>query len=163
MISAPRISFYGAQLGFSFERHRGPWSFQFLPKLSFGNTHQAVNIGGTTATTAADGTTTLSQGGLLALSSNIGNYSRDVFSVVPEIGLNLGYQWSPHIRSTFGYSFLYWSNVARAGDQIDTRVNPDLLPGSGATANSSLLFPKFAFQETGFWAQGLNFGLDFSW
>jgi hypothetical protein len=59
----------------------------------------------------------------------------------------------------FGYTFLYWSSVVRAGDQIDLTVNPNLLsdtPGGPAR-------PSFAFHETGIWAQGLSLGVELAW
>ena len=68
-------------------------------------------------------------GGILALPSNIGSYSRSVFGVIPEAGLTLGVQPINHVRLTAGYSFLYWNAVARPGDQIDPRVNRGAIPG----------------------------------
>ena len=135
-----------------------------VPKIALGNTQQMVDINGSTRTTQADGTNTVATGGLLALSSNIGHYEQNQFAVVPEIGLTLGYQVSRHLQLNFGYSFIYWSSVARAGDQINIKVNPDLIPpSSGTPANPSLNHPAFAFQDTSFSAQGVNFGMTFSW
>jgi hypothetical protein len=155
--------FHGGELGLSFAVHRGRWSLEFIPKIAMGVTNEIVDINGSTRTTAANGTNTTAQGGLLALSSNIGHYTSNQFAVVPELGLNLGYQLTSHVQLTFGYSFIYWSRVARAGSQIDYQVNPDLLPNSTTTPNPALLHPAFSFQETGFWAQGLNFGVACSW
>ena len=99
-------------------------------------------------------------GGLLALpGSNIGRFSKDRFAVVPEVGLNLGYQVTESVRAFVGYDFLYLSDVVRAGNQIDTRVNTNQLQrpmvAGGPTA------PAFTFNGSDFWAQGLNFGLEF--
>ena len=47
---------------------------------------------------------------------------------MPELGVTLGYQLNPCWRATLGYTFIYWSRVARAGDQIDRDINPDLFP-----------------------------------
>jgi hypothetical protein len=98
----------------------------------------------------------------LAQSTNIGSYSRDVFAVVPEIDLNVGYQVTPHARLEAGYSFIYWSNVVRAGDQIDTSVNASYIP-PGQTVVGDPTRPRFAFEQTSFWAQGVNFGLKLTW
>ena len=38
-------------------------------------------------------------------------YGQDRFAVVPEAGINFGYALTHHIRLTFGYTLLYWSNV----------------------------------------------------
>src|SRR5204862_492234 len=73
---------------------------------------------------------TEAQGGLLALPSNIGRYSRDRFAVLPEASINLGYQVTPWLRATAGYTFLYCSNVVRPGDQVNLAVNPTQLPSN---------------------------------
>ena len=147
--------FHGAELGLVMVMRSGRWSLEVIPKVALGNSQQTVDINGSTRTTQADGTNTVATGGLLALSSNIGHYEQNQFAVVPEVGLTLGYQVSRHLQLNFGYSFIYWSSVARAGDQIDIKVNPDLIPpSSGTPANPSLNHPAFAFQDTSFWRKG---------
>ena len=104
-------------------------------------------------------------GGLLAEPSNIGIRSQDRFAVIPEMGVKLGYNFTPNIKAFVGYTFMYVSNVARPGDQIDRTVNisqqPILL---GTTAVNPPLVgaarPFPLFQTTDFWAQGVNFGLE---
>ncbi len=63
------------------------------------------------------------------------------------------------MRVHAGYSFLYWSEVVRAGDQVDLVVNPDLLPPP--LPGASPLRPAFQFQGTGIWAQGIDLGIEF--
>ena len=156
--------FHGADVGVMFEYRKNRWSLDFLPKIAVGNTRQTVDIDGSTRITDRDGSRVRLPGGLLTQEgTNIGHYSTDKFSVIPEIDTNIGYQISPHVRFTFGYTFLYWSQVARAGSQIDRNVNSTLLPGSEEVITGDTTRPRFRFQETGFWAQGLNFGLDFRW
>jgi hypothetical protein len=154
---ATKNQFHGGEIGMLFQLQRGHWSLDILPKIALGNTHETVYISGSTRTTSADGVQRTGTGGLLALPTNIGRYDQDSFSVVPEIGTTLGYQLTPRTRLTLGYTFLYWSRVARAGDQVDLSVNPNYLPGGTQTGS---VHPAFAFHETGFWAQGLNFGVD---
>src|SRR5439155_624080 len=60
----------------------------------------------------------------LALPSNIGHYYRSTFSVVPETGIEIGYRLTPRLRGTVGYRLLYWTQVARPGNQTDRTVNP---------------------------------------
>ena len=60
--------------------------------------------------------------------TNIGEFNRNVFSVVPEVGRNVGYQLTDHIRTFVGYNFLYWSNVIRPGDQIDRVIDINNIP-----------------------------------
>jgi hypothetical protein len=109
-------------------------------------------------------------GGLLALSSNIGHFSRDRFSVVPELGLTVGYNITCHMRVFVGYNFLYMSNVLRPGDQIDPILDARKIPNfvklapTSAAATSTLpisVHPTVPFNEANFWAQGVNCGLEF--
>jgi hypothetical protein len=74
----------------------------------------------------------------------------------------VGYQLTPHLRATFGSTFLYWNRVARSGDQIDLAVNTNFIPPPIANTGGALN-PSFAFHDTAFWAMGLNFGLEFHW
>jgi hypothetical protein len=157
--------FNGGDLGMKFEFVRNRWSLDVYPRIALGTTHSTVDISGMTQRTSPDGTVATAQGGLLTQSGpglNIGHYTEDVFAVVPQIGLNLGYQFTTHTKVVFGYDFLYWSKVARAGEQIDTNVNSTLLPFS-PTTQAGTTHPQFSFQETGFWAQGFNVGVDLRW
>jgi hypothetical protein len=153
-----RNHFNGGQLGIAGEARWGRFTFGGWTKVGMGVTRQTVNINGTTVIggtgTTADGTYPF---GILAAPSNSGSYSRDVFTVVPEVGLNIGYFLNDHVRIFMGYTFLYWSNVARAGDQIDRRVDANQFQPATGTGS----FPAFAFNGTGWWAQGLNWGVEF--
>jgi len=74
-----------------------------------------------------------------------------VFSVMPEMTFTVGHQLTPRWRDSLGYSVIYWTQVARAGQQIDAHV--DL----GTTESTR---PQ-GWQDADFWTQGLNFGLDY--
>jgi hypothetical protein len=160
-------TFQGGELGLVFQTRQGRWTLEAAPKIALGNTRESVTINGSTTTTDANGNVTNPNmnpnGGLLALKSNIGDYQRDVFEVVPQTSLKLGYQLTPRLRATAGYDFLYWSRVARAGSQIDLAVNPNEVPGAPQTRAPGPPAPTFTFQDSGFWAQGLSFGLDYGW
>lgn len=150
--------FNGFDLGMAMQWRRGRWTTDLQSRVAFGNTHSTVNIRGNT--TINNGTQTQNfNGGLLAQRTNIGDYSDDFFSVVPEIGLTIGYDLTPNIRLLVGYSLIYWSQVARAGNQISLDVNPNLIPPE-AVPFTGPLRPAFAFQETDFWAYGINAGVD---
>ena len=56
-----------------------------------------------------------------------------------------------------GYDFVYLSDVLRAGDQIDLRVNPTFLPPVRSAVGPAL--PVFAPQSTDFWMQGVSAGV----
>lgn len=153
--------FNGAELGVQWMGRRGYWSLDMLMRMGIGNTRQLVTISGTTQTTQ-NGATTTATGGLLAQRTNIGTYERNQLGIVPELGATLGYQITQRMRLTAGYSFIYWSNVVRPGDQIDTTVNPNLLPPENPT-QTAFLNPRFAFRETDYWVQGLSLGGEYRW
>jgi len=159
---ATKNQFYGGQVGLDAEIRRGRWSLEALGKLALGDTHQVIDISGSQLIVPPNGPPQSFQGGLLALSSNIGHHTRERFAVVPEIGVNVGCQVTDHLRAFVGYNFLYWSNVVRPGDQIDRGLDVTRIPNFPVPA-TPLPTPRPAvlFKDTDFWAQGVNFGLEF--
>jgi hypothetical protein len=155
-------TFNGLDLGWMWDVSRDRWSLELMGRLALGNVSQTVDIHGQTVITnsaANDGTY---EGGLLAQRTNIGSYDRNVFAVAPQLGITLGYQLTPCLRATVGYSFLYLSRVVRAAEQIDRDVNPDLLPPEFEPFAGPLR-PAFAWVDSDYWAQGMNFGLEMTW
>ena len=107
-----------------------------------------------------DGSTTVFEGGLLALRSNIGHHQRDELTFIPELGVNVGLQLTRYLNVYAGYTFLWVSDVGRAGEQMDPVVNVTQFPilsGNGPLVGPAR--PAFHFAGTDFWAQGMNFGL----
>jgi len=152
--------FHGAELGVAAQARRYRWSLEAMMKLSLGSTHSKVFIEGATTTTEPAAAPVTDGGGLLAQGSNIGTYSQKEFSMIPELGITVGYNLTPRLRATFGYTFLYWSRVVRPGDQIDLDLDLDLAqlppePPAGAQR------PEYRCVIDDLWAQGLNFGLDY--
>ncbi len=153
--------FYGGQIGARAEWWRDRFFANVTGKVAFGNTFETIDINGTTTFTPVGGKTTVQSGGLLALPTNIGHYEHDEFTVVPEIDFNVGYQLTRNIRAFVGYSFLYWSNVARPGDQIDRTINVTQIPStSGPDTLIGPARPAFILNQTDIWAQGINFGIE---
>jgi hypothetical protein len=159
-----RNEFIGLDLGWSYRRTRDFWTMDCLVRLGVGNTRQTVRINGETTINSPqnDPTTQTLPGGLLTQTSNIGKYSDDQFAVVPEFNANLGYQMTDHLRVMFGYTFIYWSNVVRTGDQIDLDVNTDLLPPPVEPVTGPQR-PAFRFDTTDYWVQGINLGFEYRW
>jgi hypothetical protein len=152
--------FNGGQIGAIGEYRFGRWSIGLRESIGLGGTQQFVNISGFTTSAAPGVLPTTSPGGLLALSSNIGPHTRSMVSFVEEVGINLGYQFTNHIRGFVGYNFLFWSSVVRPGDQINLVVNPNLIPPITPGGPTQ---PAFSFRGSDFWVQGLTFGLDIRW
>ena len=81
---------------------------------------------------------------------------------MPEIGVNVGYRLTPQATVFLGYSFLYVSNVARPGEQINRNINPTQTVSYGNDRPVSPVGPAqptFSFSTTDFWAQTLSVGL----
>jgi hypothetical protein len=160
-------NFYGGQIGLDMGFKRGRWSLDLLGKIAIGDMHESVRIEGSTA---FPGLATSAPGGFLALPSNIGSFDRNRLAFVPEGGIKLGFQATQHCRLFVGYSFLYLSDVVRPGDQIDTRVDLRQVPvASFATGGGPVpgvlmppaVLPANPMKRSDFWAQGVNFGVEF--
>jgi hypothetical protein len=152
--------FNGGQIGAIGEYRIGRWSLDLRTSIALGGTQQTANISGSTTSAGPGIASTTLPGGLLALPSNIGSHTRGVVSFVEEVGFNVGYQFTNHIRGFVGYNFLFWSSVLRPAGQIDTVVNPNLIPPAvGGGPNR----PTFNFNGSDFWVQGIQFGLDVRW
>lgn len=158
-----RNQFFGGQFGLAWEVQRGPWSLEMRGKLALGTTHQTVTTVGAQLVRQPDGTTTVANGGLLALPTNSGRFTRDRFSVVPEVGVTLGYNVTDWWRLTVGYSFLYWSSVVRPADQIDRVIDINNIPNFDRARPTGVVRPAPTLRDTDFWAQGVNFGMEFRW
>jgi hypothetical protein len=135
----------------------GPLSLGVRGRFAVGYDRQTVDVSGITRVTVPGAPPAVNRGGLLALSSNIGLHSQKDVSVVPQLDFKLAYRITPNLTASIGYTFLYWSGVVRAGDQVDTTVNATLIPPVVAPAGP--IRPAFTFQQSNLWAQGINLGL----
>lgn len=160
---ATENTFNGFDIGTMLKHQRGCFSVELLSKIALGNTRSHVNIDGNTVITPQGGAAEQFVGGILAQRTNIGTYETDEFAVVPELGLTLGYQLNPCWKVSAGYTWLYWSRVTRAGDQIDRNLNPDLFPEEADPQAEDHLSPRFRFVHDDFWAHGLRLGLEGTW
>src|SRR5262249_31769774 len=120
--------FYGGQVGALAQFRPGPRTLDLPGKIALGDTHPIVNLPGAPLTSEPGFPTRLEPGGLLALPTNIGRRDRDRFTVVPEVGINVGYNITENLRVFAGYNFLYWSSVVRPENAIDRAVNTTQLP-----------------------------------
>ena len=158
-----RNQFVGAQVGTSIELCHGRWFLDIKAKVAVGDTHETVNINGGQQLFSAGGLVASFPGGLLAQPSNIGRFTRDRFGVVPELGLQLGYQVTDHFRVMVGYNFLFWSDVLRAGEQVDRNIDLTQVPAvfqPPGIVPVGQTRPAVLFRETSYWAQGFNAGLE---
>jgi len=155
-------SFYGVQLGARAQFWAGNFFGTVLAKVALGGVNQAIDVNGMTAELNPL-RPFVHAGGVLAVPSNMGHFGKDKFAVVPEVGANVGYQLNRHWRVFGGYNFLYWNSVARPGPQLNTNVNGQQIPlnnlGNGPIVGP--ISPTFNLHDSQFWAQGVNFGIEF--
>jgi hypothetical protein len=161
---ATRNHFYGGQVGVEGRWRWGRWSLGGFGKVALGTTHQELSISGGQQLTPPAVPPSGLPGNLLALNSNIGEFSRDRFAVVPEVGVSVGYHVTDSLRAFVGYNFLYWSSVVRPGEQIDTVLDITRVPffATPTTPPATQVRPAVFFKDTDFWAQGLTFGVEWA-
>jgi hypothetical protein len=158
-----RNQFNGGQIGLDGEWCWGRFILGGFTKVALGDVHESVSITGNTVFTPVGRMPVTLPGGLLALDSNIGTHFQNRFAVVPEVGVKVGYRITDWCRAFVGYNFLYISDVMRPGEQIDLRVNTAQLPLLGQAPGAAVPPPIVPFRHTDFWAQGVNFGFQFTW
>ena len=151
--------FHGAQFGISFD---GPqidcWSTNLLAKVALGNTTSRYTAVGQTVTTTATGDTSSVGSGLLVQDSNSGTVYDDEFSTVTELGISFRRQYECGWSINLGYTFFHWSEVARAVEQIDRRVNETQIPPNTLVGEA---LPARLLNRSDFWAQGISVGIEY--
>ena len=154
-----RNSFHGGELGLTYVGYAPHgWSMELNAKVAFGSTQAWARVFGQTTTTGVAGGVNTAPGGLLTQSTNLGEFEDDEFSTVSEFGVTLRRQLNCQWSATVGYRLLYWSDVLRAGEQMDLRINTSQIP-PGTLSGEALPRSPLAMSE--FWAQGLQFGLEY--
>jgi hypothetical protein len=154
-------NFYGGQVGGRATWRHNYWDLEVDARVALGDTHEIADIAGSTSITPPGQAAQLFNSGFLASASNSGRFSTDHFAVVPEVDVNFGYHVTRWLRVFVGYSFLYWSDVARPGDQVDSGINRHELPTSRLSGPvTGPARPAFSFVQSDYWAQGLNFGME---
>jgi hypothetical protein len=143
-----RNNFYGAQAGAQLQYSMNRFFFSGETQIAVGATHEVVTVNGFTNVFPAGGTPVSLSGGNYA-TTQIGTYSANKFAVAPQVMLNVGYQFTPFIRGMIGYNFIYLSSVARPGNQIDNNYD-------------GVIHPLVPMTQSSYWAQGVNFSIQFN-
>jgi hypothetical protein len=156
-----RNQFYGGNAGLRANYQFRSWSFEATGNVSLGSNHETQNVNGgfTAVNFPTNGVNSSGPEGFYAQPANEGNSSKNKFAVIPEVQFKIGYSFTPWMRATVGYNFLYWNNVIRPTDQVDRYLptGQTFLQNSGV----STVYPVRQFNTTDVYAQGLSFGLDF--
>jgi hypothetical protein len=162
---ATQNQFYGGQVGTNVELRNGRWFADLRGSIALGMTHESLEITGSQVHTQPGGATMTFAGGLLALpGANIGQFSQNHLSFVPEGRLDVGYQITPNWRAFIGYDFLYWYSVIRPGSEIDRVL--DLTHAPNPPPGLTPVFPTRPmplFSQVDFFAQGVSVGVQLRW
>lgn len=167
-----RNQFYGGQAGVAFEwLMRERLSFSGYGKVGIGTMNQSTTLTGATSVSSVASTTGSNRdlnlgpvnlpGGVFTPNASPVIDSRSKYVVIPEFNLTLGYQLTRAIRASVGYNFLWISSVVRPGDQIAYVRNQTELSVTGTAVPVLTAQPAYRYQDATFWAQGINFGLEF--
>jgi hypothetical protein len=161
-------NFNGGQIGLAGEVRRGRWSLDGRATVAFGNLTRTLYINGSQSLVLNDGTPVTAGGGFLAVpGANIGKYQDNVFSVIPEVGFNIGFQATERLRIFVGYNVLYIGNIARPGYAIDTNIDaariPNFLFPNTPAPVPGTPHPRPLLRDSDFFVQGISFGLQYRW
>ena len=150
--------FYGGQIGARVNTEYGRWTAGLTAKLAVGETFQTIDVSGITRQSSPANTFA---GGFFALPSNIGRRTVNHLSAIPELNLRAGYQVTSCLKAFVGYDVMWWTEVARPGEQIDRATNPTQSPVFGVGSLTGAARPAWLTNTTGFYAQGITAGLEF--
>ncbi len=152
-------SFLGGELGLRARRVRGKFDMELGLQLAIGGTHQELDVGGSTTHTSGQGIITTTDDGILAVASNSGSWDRNRFSLIPGLEVAIGRDFGKGWRWTVGYNLIYWTNVLRASEQIDTNIDPSQFQINQGSATT----PGVLWNESDYLAHGISFGLERRW
>jgi hypothetical protein len=157
-----RNQFYGGQFGAVAKFFLDVVDLTIAFKLGLGDNAQEIHINGFQL---ENGKFISTNGGLLALPSNIGRFHSNQFAFVPEVDVLAHIPLCRHLSLEAGYTFLAISKVVRPGDQIDPVIDVTQIPNfpAGGAAPLGVPRPSVPFKQADIWAQGFTLGLEFTW
>jgi Putative beta barrel porin-7 (BBP7) len=151
--------FHGLLLGLAGEYRIDGWFVEGRAGVSMGRTYRTATVAGATSLDIPPAAPVVLPGGFLALSTNSSNFSTSDWTVVSEAMVRVGYQVTDRLRAYVGYSALYWPNVYRAAGQIDSVVNPGLLPPPIVPPGGPV-HPLFPDRKSALWVHAALVGLE---
>jgi hypothetical protein len=160
-----RNDFIGGDFGLKSHFVNNCWSLDLLTRVALGGNHQVVRGDGLTGISFLGfPIVNFTRVGRFIGPANSGVFGNDIFSVVPEVGLTLGYAPTHWCKFTIGYNWMYWTNVVRPGGQVDRVVNPIGVP-TRPEFQSNLYEPRrpgVGYNETDIWLQAITVGMQFT-
>ncbi|MGL4550401.1 MAG: BBP7 family outer membrane beta-barrel protein [Gemmataceae bacterium] len=154
--------FHGAEVGVRAKFLWDDFALSLLAKVAGGNLRREVKVSGAQTITVPGLAPVTSPAGFYALSSNSGTFLSNDFTAVPEFGATLSWRVSPMLNLRVGYTMTQLGRAASAAQQIDSIINPALLPPA---ARDPVVGdrPRFVLIKEDIWVQTLNLGAEFTW
>jgi len=149
--------FHGVDLGIRGQWTRGRYFLDGELRAALGQTDHCLDVHGFTGISVPGVGSVAFPGGLLASGDMMGQHRDREFSVVPQAELRLGRQFTDHLRLSVGYTFLYWSQVVRAGEQIGATIDSSALPSAGSEPVPAQSTP---LSSSSFWMHGITANLE---
>jgi hypothetical protein len=149
--------FNGGELGLNMIYTMGRWSLDVTTKAALGVNNEYVRLYNqqTIDVSNAPGGP-FGPAGITAINSTpLQEFSRNVFSAIPELTVTGGYQVTDHMKVTVGYDLLYWTAAVRAADQIAVNSATGFPYGTALPNN---WVQPFSWNESHYFAQGLRVG-----
>jgi hypothetical protein len=160
---ATRNDFNGGQFGLVKRVAYRNVSLDLRGSVAFGDTRQRLAVQGSSGIgTRVGDTTTITQsapGGIFTQTSNIGTYTTNQFSVVPEVGGTVYVRLLDGVLGFVGYNYLLWTNVLRPGQQIDRGLELGQVPFSTTFTGIPGGRPAVSLRSSDVSVHGLNAGL----
>jgi hypothetical protein len=155
--------FHGIQWG-----ARGEWRQSLFTLTGYGKFGVGINLETLRAEGLSQasgfGITRSTVGGLRALPSNFGRDTNTDFSLMSELGVQLGFQVTKNFSLRAGYNMLFWSNVIRPAGAMDSVTTLSQVPIDPTfNANAAATRPATVFRTSDFLAHGLVVGFVVDW
>jgi hypothetical protein len=120
--------FFGGVIGIDCQKDYGCWSLNVRPSVAIGRMRNSTRRDGVTVISVPGTPDLVFPGGTYNLNSNIGEIDSQDWTVIPEFDVRVSKQIWNCVRLSIGYTAMYFPLLARAGEQIDPYVNPNLIP-----------------------------------
>ena len=156
-----RNVFHGVEFGLLTSHMIGSCCYiDITGKVAFGETDHTIFISGQSTTANSQGNVSTNEGGLLAQPSNIGVFESNSHGVLHDVTLRFRRNYGPGVVASVGYGLHHWASVKRAGDQVDSFINPTQIP-PGTLVGAARPAPPNATRS--FVAQGVTVSLEYRW
>ena len=90
----------------------------------------------------------------------LGEHTDREFAVVPQAEIRVGRRLTERLSCSVGYSLIYWSQVLRAGEHINTTINSNQLPTPSSPPAAT---QPMTLHSSSYWGQGLTASIEWEY